>query len=98
MCNYLPGGKTAGQISLQATFEHNAKMSVLHGDNELESDYLGQSGANDPNGNNKEKKIPPRESQYSQSHSVDFEYVGSPMVNRMSSGRSSFYVGEDIGI
>ena len=41
VCVYLPGGKMAGQIPWAAMMEHEAKMNFLNGDNELESEYLG---------------------------------------------------------
>lgn len=53
MCEFLPGGKNAGLIAFQATLEHNAKMEILNGDNELESAYLGHSGGGEESKNKK---------------------------------------------
>ena len=41
VCIYLPGGKMAGQIPWEAIVEHEAKISLLNGDNEMESEFLG---------------------------------------------------------
>lgn len=41
VCIYLPGGKMAGQIPWEAIVEHEAKISLLNGDNEMETEFLG---------------------------------------------------------
>lgn len=45
MCDYLPGGKSAGQVSLQASLENNAKMEMITDDNEYETEYLGNENS-----------------------------------------------------
>ena len=44
MCNYLPGGKLAGQVSLADTREHEVKLGMMNADNELETEFLGADG------------------------------------------------------
>ena len=44
MCNYLPGGKLAGQVSLADTREHEVKLGMMNADNEFETDFLGADG------------------------------------------------------
>ena len=43
MCNYLPGGKLAGQVSLADTREHEVKLGMMNADNELETETLPES-------------------------------------------------------
>lgn len=44
MCNYLPGGKLAGQVSLADTREHEVKLGMMNADNEFETEFLGADG------------------------------------------------------
>lgn len=56
VCIYLPGGKMAGQIPWEAIVEHEAKVSLLNGDNEMESEFLG--GDSIDMGKNSQKSVP----------------------------------------
>lgn len=102
MCEYLPGGKNAGQVSLQASLENDAKMEIMNGDNEYETDYLG-STENDNDTKNGKKTMAHSIRRHANSivtDDVEDHYANhddllnsfSPvMANRMSITRNTLY-------
>ena len=108
MCPYLPGGKHAGQVSLVASLENEAKLEMMTEDNEYETDYLGSEGVEGESKNGKKRMIRPRPQETHENMYEDYHFendilpdLSSEIANRSLNTRGSMYGsvnGEDMEI